>query len=132
MEEPILFYDGDCGLCHRAVTFILARDRLGRFRFAPLGGGTWSERVAVPRASLPDSLVLLEGDRLLTRSEAVLSLLAGLGGGWRFLGCLGHLFPRRARDLAYDAIARRRGRFFPAPVTVCPRIPTGLGSRFLP
>ena len=33
-----LFYDGQCGLCHRAVRFLLAEDRApgGAFRFAPL------------------------------------------------------------------------------------------------
>ena len=35
----LLFYDGTCGLCHRAVTFALARDPDGsRFRFAALQG----------------------------------------------------------------------------------------------
>ena len=39
----ILFYDGSCGLCHRAVRFILAEDRSGTaFRFAPLGGETFA------------------------------------------------------------------------------------------
>ncbi|HZH02738.1 MAG TPA: DCC1-like thiol-disulfide oxidoreductase family protein [Myxococcaceae bacterium] len=37
-DSDILFYDGGCGLCHRAVRFVLARDPAGRFRFAPLGG----------------------------------------------------------------------------------------------
>ena len=36
----IIFYDGDCALCHRMVQFILARDSKFLFSFAPLQGET--------------------------------------------------------------------------------------------
>src|SRR5262245_33788131 len=68
-----LFYDGQCGLCHRAVRFLLAEDCAsgGVFRFASLGGETF--RAALSELSgLSDSLVLLTEDgRTLTRSRAV-------------------------------------------------------------
>ena len=41
-DVATIFYDGDCGLCHRAVRVVLAADPEGRaFRFAPLGGETF-------------------------------------------------------------------------------------------
>src|ERR1051325_2698185 len=38
ITEPkaIVLYDGVCGLCNRAVQFLLKRDRHDRFRFAAL------------------------------------------------------------------------------------------------
>ncbi len=34
--NPIILYDGVCGLCDRLVRFTLERDANGRFRFASL------------------------------------------------------------------------------------------------
>ena len=53
-----LFYDGECGLCHAAVRFVLAEDRDGQgFRFAPLASESFARLApAELRATLPDSL----------------------------------------------------------------------------
>lgn len=127
-----LFYDGSCGLCHRAVRFLLAEDSEGRFRFAPLDSEAF--RSATPealRAALPDSLVLETAEgRLLTRSAAVLHALARLGGLWRLLGALARLVPPVLRDAAYDAVARVRYRVFARPAEACPVVPAALRARF--
>ena len=39
-RQPILFFDGVCGLCNRFVDFMLRTDSQHRFRFAPLQGET--------------------------------------------------------------------------------------------
>ena len=41
MEPEILYYDGDCGFCHRTVRFVIALDRGEAFRFAPIDGSTF-------------------------------------------------------------------------------------------
>ena len=63
----ILFFDGVCGLCSRAVDFVLARDRRGLFQFAPLQGET--ARQLLPPAEISDlsSMVLLAEGIALTR-----------------------------------------------------------------
>lgn len=130
----MVFYDGGCGLCHRAVRFALARDREGRLRFAPLGGETFQELVAATeRTALPDSFVLRTGEgRLLTRTSALAVVLGELPGPWPFLGRLLRLVPRPLRDLVYDAVAKVRRRVFPKPEGACPMVPAGLRERFLP
>ena len=132
--RPVVFYDGGCGLCHRAVRFALARDREGRLRFAPLGGATFQEVVdPAARAALPDSLVLRTADgRLLTRTSALAVVLGELPGPWPLLGRLLRLVPRPLRDLVYDAVAKVRRRVFPKPEGACPVVPAGLRERFLP
>jgi predicted DCC family thiol-disulfide oxidoreductase YuxK len=35
---PVLFFDGECGLCNRVVRLMLRLDRRGRLRYAPLQG----------------------------------------------------------------------------------------------
>jgi predicted DCC family thiol-disulfide oxidoreductase YuxK len=133
-EPDLLFYDGGCGLCHRSVRFVVARDPRGCFRFAPLGGETF--RAAVPpalREGLPDSIVLRTAEgRLLVRSDAALHVLRRLGGGWRLLASLLGLLPRRLRDAGYDFVARRRVRWFASPTDACPLVPVHLRARFAP
>ena len=129
----MIFYDGSCGLCHRAVRFILAEDRRGEaFRFAPLDGEVFLAAVTEGRrASLPDSLVVLtvEGD-LLSRSSAVLYVMKRLGGMWRMVALIGQLIPVAWRDGVYDAVARMRYRLFRKPESACPLLPGHLRSRF--
>lgn len=83
------------------------------------------------RAGLPDSVALLtHSGRLLVKSDAVLHALAGIGGGWKWLGGALRLIPRAVRDTAYDAMARIRKRFFVAPQQTCPMLPPALRGRF--
>lgn len=129
----IVFYDGDCGLCHGFVRFLLRVDRRARFRIAPLGGDLF--RATVPeaaRAGLPDSVVLARGHGILVRSDAVLAVLEGLGGAWPALAAAGRVVPRALRDRAYDAVAARRARWFAKPTGSCPVLPPGLRGRVEP
>jgi predicted DCC family thiol-disulfide oxidoreductase YuxK len=132
----LVLYDGDCGLCHRAVRFLIAEDREGiRFRFAPLGGAEATRRLgaAIAAGPLPDSIVYLPGDlpgRTLVRSAAVLAALDRLGGLWRAIAIAGRLVPRSIGDALYDAVARVRRRIFAAPGAACPLIPPALRGRF--
>lgn len=131
----LLFYDGHCGLCHRAVKFVLKHDHSGQaFRFAPLQGATFEARVpAERRASLPDSIVVLTNEgALLVRSDAFLHILRRLGGGWKTLAGALAVIPRAVRDAAYDSIARIRYSIFGKRDELCPIVPPDLRSRFDP
>ena len=128
-----LFYDGACGLCHRAVRVLVAEDVSGaRFRYAPLAGPTFQSEVpAELHGRLPDSILLVTADgELLDKSRAALHAMARLGGLWRLLAWLGEAVPLALRDLAYDAIARRRHRWFSSPDEACPLLPQHLRERF--
>lgn len=132
MTETV-FYDGTCGLCHRAVKFLLRADREGtRFRFAPLGGETF--RTLIPDAKkegLPDSIVLrAEDGRLLVKSAALLHALERLGGRWRALAALLRALPGPIRDAFYDVVALVRLRLFVRPTDACPVVPPSLQGRF--
>lgn len=129
-----LFYDGGCGLCHRAVRFLAERDRDGAIRFAPLGGATFLRSVPPEmRDGLPDSLVVLTSEgRLLTRSAAVRHLLLRIGGGWGLLARAAAPLPAAWVDGLYKAVARRRRRWFQQPAGSCPLLPRDQRARFEP
>jgi predicted DCC family thiol-disulfide oxidoreductase YuxK len=129
----VLFYDGGCGLCHRAVRFVLAEDVDGSaFRFAPLDSDTFRAATSEEtRATLPDSFVVLtKAGTVLTRSAAVRYILARLGGFWRLLGGLAGLVPTWLLDRLYDGVARVRRRLFARPKDACPLLPPHLRKRF--
>lgn len=133
--EDILFYDGHCGLCHKAVRFIVKHDRSGTaFRFAPLDGKTFEATVPVDqRARLCDSMVVQTREGLLLmRSNAWIHILRRLGGTWEMIAAVVALIPRPLRDLLYNNVARVRYRVFGRRDDLCPVVPHNLRARFDP
>jgi predicted DCC family thiol-disulfide oxidoreductase YuxK len=129
----MIFYDGNCGLCHRAVRFVLAEDRTGKaFRFAPIDSAAF--RAAIPEEvsrTLPNSVIIRDADgNLLSRSAGVIHIMRRLGGVWRLLAAVMALIPSGLRDAVYDFIARVRYRLFSAPEEACPLMPKHLRERF--
>lgn len=133
-RRTIVFFDGECGLCHRAIRFLLAEDRSRDLRFAPLQGETFARWVPERRrAALPNSVIVRpRPGRFLTHSTAALYLGERCGGLWRVLAILGGLVPRPLRDGAYNGIAAIRHRLFPSPKSSCPLMPKELRARMLP
>ena len=81
---PVMLFDGVCNLCNASVNFVLDRDRDARLRFASLqsesGRGLLAARgVALPEGD-PDSMVLVEGDRVWVRSRARVKSRSGASG----------------------------------------------------
>ena len=109
----IVLFDGVCNLCNGVVRFVIARDPAGRFRFAPLQAETAQPliRAAGGLHGASDSIVLIEGDRLYTRSSAALRIARHLSFAWPLLYVL-MAVPRPLRDWGYDVVARRRYRWF--------------------
>ena len=110
--SPIVLFDGECNLCNASVQFIIDRDPRGVFRFASQQGR--AGRALLARFGSADevqrSVVLVEGDRLYTRSTAALRIAARLAGPWRLLYAF-IVIPRPVRDAVYDWIARNRHRW---------------------
>lgn len=117
-SNPIVLYDGVCGLCNGLNQFLLKRDVKDRFRFATLQSNFSSvvlKRHGANSADLDTVYVVLNhdqpGERLLVRSDAVLYLMGQLGGIWR-LGEVGRFLPKSLRDAMYKLVANNRYRLF--------------------
>lgn len=114
--NPVLLFDGECGLCSRLVRFVLRADRSRTLYFGSLQGKFAREmHIRHPELRQVDSVAWIErrngSDLVLVRSDAVLRLARYLGFPWRMLG-LTVLIPRPIRDRLYDWIAARRHRWF--------------------
>jgi len=117
--QPVLLYDGTCGLCHRVVRLLLRTDRRGRLKFSPLQGAPaqaylrgqglsttdFDSLVFVPDWNAPDQ----SAPRL--RTDGALAAAAEVGGGWRAITWL-RVLPAWLRDPFYKLIARTRYALF--------------------
>jgi predicted DCC family thiol-disulfide oxidoreductase YuxK len=143
---PVLLYDGECGLCNRAVRMLLRLDQRGVLRFAALQSEPaqeflrshglptedFSTLVLVPDWSkrLEDGSTPSTGStsspqagspqaRFALRTDGVAGALWMCGGGSRALAALLYSIPRFVRDPVYKFVARTRYRFF-GPWRECP------------
>ncbi len=110
---PTILFDGVCNLCDGTVRWVIAHDRGEKFRFASLQSRAARGVLEAAGAgdALPDSIVLVEGGRVRTRSDAAIGIARGLGFPWS-LACVVALLPRALRDVVYDWVARNRYRWF--------------------
>ena len=111
--RPIVVFDALCPLCSANARFILRHDRRARFRLASMqsaAGAALYRRFGLDPAN-PETLILVEGDRLRRDSDAVLAICSGLGWPWKLAG-LARLVPPFLRDPVYRWVARHRYRLF--------------------
>jgi predicted DCC family thiol-disulfide oxidoreductase YuxK len=121
-EGAVLHYDGECGVCHRAVRFALAETE-GELNFRPMqrNGG---------RADV--STWVLEADGTsYEKSSAALRLLQASGGIWRLAAVVVETVPVHLRDWFYDHLAAYRQRIAKKPPTLCPMVETKYTRRFI-
>jgi predicted DCC family thiol-disulfide oxidoreductase YuxK len=110
LPGPVVLYDGECGLCHRSVKFLIRRDR-NQLWYAPLQGDT-AAALRVRHPEIPatlESVVLVDRDRVHVRSKAFLYGAKYLTRPWRWAYHLRWL-PAVVLDIAYRFIARIRYR----------------------
>jgi len=111
--RPIIVFDAECLLCSANAQFVLNHDRKGRFLLASMQGEAGSalyRRFGIDPAD-PDTLIVVEGDRVRRDSDAILAIWVGLGWPWR-AGAIFRLVPRLLRDPVYRYVARNRYRLF--------------------
>lgn len=121
-SNPILFFDGVCGLCNSVVDWVLRNDRRGIVLFSPLQGETAQQRLPDGDRERLDTVVFIEGDRITRRSTAIVRLLSHLGGVWTVLAWLLWLIPWPLRDVGYRGVSKLRYRLFGKKETC--RLPT--------
>lgn len=115
--DLILLYDGVCGFCNRTVQFVIARDRRGAMKFAPLQS-EYGKAVKMRHPSLEnvDSLVLVKRsprgeESVFVKSDGALQVASYLGCFWKLLLAL-YIIPRPVRDFFYSLFAKYRYRLF--------------------
>jgi len=112
-DAPIVLFDGVCNLCVGSLPWLIRMDRRDRLRFGTLQSEAGSELLG--ECGLPEdydeSMVLVEGDRAYTESDAVVRIAWQLGFPWA-LGSVASIVPKSIRDRLYRWVADSRYEWF--------------------
>lgn len=112
-DGPIIVFDAMCVLCSANAAFVLRHGSAGGFRLTAMQGDIGAalyRRFGIDPAN-PETLIVVEDDRALRDSDAVLRIWAGLDRPWNWLAAC-RIVPRWLRDPVYRWIARHRYRLF--------------------
>src|SRR5690348_5792030 len=109
----VVLFDGVCNLCSGSVQFIIKRDARGTFKFASLQSAYAQNQLVKFQSPSGElySIMVLENGVLYQRSDAILRILANLGGFWYVLSGF-RIIPKFIRDAMYNLIAKNRYRIF--------------------
>jgi predicted DCC family thiol-disulfide oxidoreductase YuxK len=112
-DDPVVLFDGICNLCVGSLPWLLRMDRRDRLRFGTLQSEAGTELLEECGLSgtYDESMVVVEGDRAYTESDAVVRIAWLLGFPWA-LGSVASIVPKRIRDRVYRWVADSRYEWF--------------------
>ena len=131
IQQPIVFFDGECVMCNGFVDILLKVDPVGTILIAPLQGQTAKQYLPpLPVDREAWSIYYRDEQHLYDQSDAFIQVCKRLGGVWSVFTVI-HWMPRPIRDRIYRLIAQNRYRLFGRRDTC--RMPNeSEGKRFLP
>jgi predicted DCC family thiol-disulfide oxidoreductase YuxK len=113
-ENKYLLFDGECGLCHGAVQFVLNHEKKGihPIYFVPLQSALGVQlRKQYGISPEIDSLILIQDGRAYVKSKAAFKLSRNLKSPFSWVA-LGRFIPTIIADTVYDLIAQIRYKLF--------------------
>ena len=127
-QKALLFFDGDCSLCHGFIRFVFKWETTENISFAPLQGDTFKE---VSASGYPESLNGVDSiifydqkaQKFYAFSDGIILTLKSMGGLWHLPAFLLKLIPKPLRDFGYKFVAAVRFRIFGEAKDAC-RLPT--------
>ena len=112
-NHKIILFDGVCNLCNSTVKRVIRNDKKDIYRFAALQSDVGMVMVTEHGidTAKTDSILLLEGGRIYTKSTAALRIAKDLQGAYPLLyGFI--IVPPIIRNWVYDFIARNRYNWY--------------------
>ncbi|TKI05123.1 thiol-disulfide oxidoreductase DCC family protein [Martelella alba] len=111
--ERVMLFDGECPLCRRLIQTLINADRRRKIHLATVQSPPGQDLLRWAGMPADDfkTIAYIADGQVFVRSDAFFAALTQLSWPWRALRLL-RFFPRRLRDGVYNAIARRRYRWF--------------------
>ncbi|WP_430810537.1 MULTISPECIES: thiol-disulfide oxidoreductase DCC family protein [unclassified Carboxylicivirga] len=100
---PIVYYDGQCHVCDGLIIFLKNVGAENKLHLIPF---------QLVMNDVPNELMLTDGSSHYIADEALLKLLAILGGGFLLMAWLLKILPKPWRRRCYYYLAGNRYRFF--------------------
>lgn len=112
-SQNVILFDGVCNLCNFFINFVIDRDDQKHFKFASLQSEIAHEFLSESNqvSHNLESVVLVEGGSIYTKSDAALRILKKIGFPWvLFYPFI--IIPKFIRDWVYDWVAKNRYKWF--------------------
>ncbi len=111
--ENLLLFDGVCNFCVGTTHFMIRHDKHARFSFiaiqSELGRALYQREGLDPEHI--QTFVLIRGEKVYLKSDAVIEIANTLGGFWKVLNVF-RIIPKTFRDEIYTFVAKNRYRWF--------------------
>ena len=124
MVKNVIYYDGECGLCHLAIRFILRVDSKNNFYFSPLSN------LDINLKNI-DSIILKRGNKVFYEGMAIIMIFENIDNNWNYLAKVLKLIPINVLDTAYRWVSRNRAKISVKKVSSCPMVPSSYQKRFI-
>ena len=124
MIKNVIYYDGECGLCHLAVRSILKVDSKSKFYFSPLSNLDNNLKNI-------DSIILKKGNKVFYEGQAIIMIFENIDNNWNYLAKILKLIPINVLDTAYRWVSRNRAKVSLKKVSSCPIVPSSYQKRFI-
>ena len=120
MISPIVFFDGECGLCSRVVQLIYKKEKNNKIYFSPLQS-KYAIDILNQHNIKPDlnTFYFYNNNKMHDKSSAALKIIPFLKWHYYFL-LVFWIVPKFIRDFFYGLIANNRMKFYKE---VCEFIP---------
>jgi predicted DCC family thiol-disulfide oxidoreductase YuxK len=112
-HDQIVLYDAVCKLCNGWSKFLIKHDKGFKFKLCSVQSAEGQEILkwfGLPQDSF-ETMLLVQGDRAYTKSDAFLKVVGQLGRPWSFLSIVRYL-NKHVRDWFYDRAALNRYALF--------------------
>jgi predicted DCC family thiol-disulfide oxidoreductase YuxK len=108
----IVFFDGNCPMCHAWVKRFIRWDKNKVLRFSPLDGETAKQKLSpvLPEYLSEDTIVYYDNGKVYLRSDAAFNISQTLGFPYHLMA-IGKIVPKFIRDTVYRKIASNRYQF---------------------
>jgi predicted DCC family thiol-disulfide oxidoreductase YuxK len=108
-DKNILFYDGDCSFCNRAVNFVLNHKKSNNnIYFSSLQSDFAQKELKKYKINVRlDTLYYLTKNKVYNKSSASILLAKKIKFPYQLL-IVFYIIPKFIRDIVYDQIAKRR------------------------
>jgi predicted DCC family thiol-disulfide oxidoreductase YuxK len=113
-SKAIILFDGVCNLCNASVQLVIKNDPDAYFNFASLqsdAGIALQKKYNLPVLANPESLVLIEDNKVYQYATAALRIARKLKSWHRFLYVF-IIVPDFLRNAVYKFIARNRYKWW--------------------
>lgn len=112
-NNHIILFDGVCNLCNSSINFVIEKDTKNLFKFGALQeepGISLLKKHTIDTTAT-DSIILIENNKVYTKSSAALRVAKRLSGFWPLLYVF-IIIPPFIRNKVYDYIAKNRYKWY--------------------